>query len=475
MMDHEALSRDDDGLVVGTSLVRDAARRFVRNRMAMVCLAVSVVMVVFCFLPSLPFMPEDIKTAHITQSRELANQGPSWRFWFGTDAVGRDLFWRVLYGGQISFLVAFVGTFVSLAIGVSYGAIAGYLGNRGEAITSLNPSFAKPVCLGLAGIVVFGLPLWALALLSPDTLGLDAVQVDLISIYVEPHWWRLGLALLTVQALGFFLWDAHRDRDFASFCRALGLTLGGVALGVVVVGGAASGYLWWVTEPVAAGKGAAKVSEVSFGPIFASAAQWLLILTLAGRWAFFLVSSLRITGAQLSNVMMRFVDMLYGLPFMFVVILIMTIVQRETQSLVPIFVALGLVQWLTMARITRGQVISLRDQEFVTAARTIGASTPRIIFRHIVPNLLGPIIVYTTLTIPGTMLQESFLSFLGLGVREPDCSWGSLASDGIQALSPIGSHWWQTFFPCLALALTLFSLNFVGDGLRDALDPKGRK
>jgi oligopeptide transport system permease protein len=307
-LDPTMLDEKQEDLVEGTSLMLDGMRRFSRNYMAMVCMVLTILAAVICTVPHLPegFVGKGITEAHTITNLAGADKPPSAEHWFGTDALGRDLMARVIYGGGISFQVAFFGTLVSLIIGVVYGAFAGYFGGR------------------------------------------------------------------------------------------------------------------------------------------------------------------------LDNLMMRFVDILYGLPFMFVVILVMSVLQK-IDSMLVIFIALGAVQWLTMARITRGQVISLREQEFVTAARTIGASTPRIIFFHIIPNLLGPIIVYTTLTIPGTMLQESFLSFLGLGIREPNCSWGSLASDGIQAVSPIASYWWQIVFPCLALAITLFSLNFVGDGLRDALDPKGRK
>ena len=128
--------------------------------------------------------------------------------------------------------------------------------------------------------------------------------------------------------------------------------------------------------------------------------------------------------------------------------------------------------WLTMARIVRGQIISLKNQEFVLAARATGVSTPKIIFRHLIPNALGPVIVYATLTIPTVMLSEAFLSFLGLGVRPPRVSWGSLAAEGAQNLAV---YPWQLIFPGLTMALMLFSLNFLGDGLRDALDPQMRK
>jgi oligopeptide transport system permease protein len=133
-----------------------------------------------------------------------------------------------------------------------------------------------------------------------------------------------------------------------------------------------------------------------------------------------------------------------------------------------LFAALGLVQWLTMARIVRGQVLSLKQQEFVEAARSIGASSAHIIFRHLVPNALGPIIVYATLTVPAVMLQEAFLSFLGLGVQPPQASWGTLVNEGATTMAFFP---WLVFFPGVALALTLFCLNFLGDGLRDALDP----
>jgi oligopeptide transport system permease protein len=137
-----------------------------------------------------------------------------------------------------------------------------------------------------------------------------------------------------------------------------------------------------------------------------------------------------------------------------------------------LFFALGLVSWLTMARVVRGQVLSLKNQEFVTAAKATGVRTGGIIFRHIVPNTLGPVIVYATLTIPSVMLSEAFLSFLGLGVQAPYASWGSLAADGIKN---IAIYPWQLIFPGVTMALTLFSLNFLGDGLRDALDPQMRK
>ncbi len=179
-------------------------------------------------------------------------------------------------------------------------------------------------------------------------------------------------------------------------------------------------------------------------------------------------------GGRIDDVMMRVVDVLYSLPYVIIVIVLLALLPAKTPTgqLAQLFVALGAVSWLTMARIVRGQVMSLKNQEFVLAARATGVSTPKIIFRHIVPNALGPVIVYTTLTIPTVMLSEAFLSFLGLGVRPPRVSWGSLAADGAQNLAV---YPWQLIFPGVTMALMLFSLNFLGDGLRDALDPQMRK
>lgn len=178
-------------------------------------------------------------------------------------------------------------------------------------------------------------------------------------------------------------------------------------------------------------------------------------------------------GGRIDNLMMRFVDVLYSLPYIILVIVLLAMFRSNSAvgQLILLFAALGSVSWLTMARIVRGQIISLKNQEFVLAAKATGVSTPRIIFRHLVPNALGPVIVYATLTIPSIMLTEAFLSFLGFGVQAPLASWGSLAADGIQNIAIFP---WQLVFPGVTMALTLFSLNFLGDGLRDALDPQMR-
>jgi len=302
--------------VVGTSLGKDAWRRLLKNRLAVFGLVVVATITIASLIgPAIikaatgytyDFMPRNVA---LLKSMPPF-RGPDGSFSFmhpmGTDNSGRDILARVLLGGQISLLVGTISTLVSLLIGVSYGAVAGYLGGR----------------------------------------------VD----------------------------------------------------------------------------------------------SW----------------------------MMRLVDVLYSLPYIILVIVLLALFRSSTAvgQLLLLFVALGAVSWLTMARIVRGQVLSLKNQEFVLAARATGVSTPRIIFRHIVPNTLGPVIVYATLTIPTVMLSEAFLSFLGLGVQPPLASWGSLAAEGIQNIAIFP---WQLIFPGVTMAVTLFSLNFLGDGLRDALDPQTRK
>lgn len=173
-------------------------------------------------------------------------------------------------------------------------------------------------------------------------------------------------------------------------------------------------------------------------------------------------------GGYVDNLMMRFVDILYALPFIFFVIILVVVFGR---NFILMFVAIGAVEWLTMARIVRGQTLSIRRKEFIEAAEAAGVSNWAIIRRHILPNVVGPVIVYVTLTVPAVILVESFLSFLGLGVQEPFTSWGVLISDGKDQME---SYPWMLIFPALMMTVTLFCFNFIGDGLRDALDPKDR-
>jgi oligopeptide transport system permease protein len=316
----------DQQIIKGASLWRDAWRRLRRNRLALFGLIVLGTLLVAVIVgPAIISWATGYTYDFIPSERELVrSMAPSWTHWMGTDDAGRDIFARVLQGGRISLMVGVISTFVSLVIGVSYGAIAGYLGGT-----------------------------------------IDNVMMRIVDIlYAIPY------ILIVIVLLAVFGGPSTPD---------------------------------WI--------------------------QWL---------------STNIGGAG----------------------------NQGLSQIFLLFFALGLVSWLTMARVVRGQILSLKNQEFVMAAKATGVSTPGIIFRHLVPNALGPVIVYATLTVPSVMLTEAFLSFLGLGVQAPYASWGSLASDGIRN---IAIYPWQLIFPGVTMALALFSLNFLGDGLRDALDPQTRK
>ncbi|MDX9975856.1 MAG: ABC transporter permease subunit [FCB group bacterium] len=202
--------------------------------------------------------------------------------------------------------------------------------------------------------------------------------------------------------------------------------------------------------------------RISFMVGFSATAVSLLVGVLYGATAGF-------AGGRTDSVMMRAVDILYALPFTIFVIILMVFFGR---NIILLFLAIGAVEWLTMARIVRAQIMSLKEKEFIEAAVAMGFSRRRILLRHLIPNALGPIIVYATLTVPQVMLLEAFLSFLGLGVQPPMSSWGVLIKEGVEAME---EYPWLLIFPSIALSATLFSLNFLGDGLRDALDPRASK
>lgn len=230
------------------------------------------------------------------------------------------------------------------------------------------------------------------------------------------------------------------------------------------------------------GKGRDLLSRIVWGSRTSIGVAWMATLTsllIGVTWG----ALAGLLGGRVDAWMMRVVDLLYSLPFVFLVIFLITIVNGWKDVLVGRFgidrevlfyVSIGAVYWLTMARVVRGQVLSLRRAEFVEAARQMGASTTRILFAHVVPNVLSIVIVYLTLSIPAVMLFESFLSFLGLGIEPPRVSWGLLAVDGADAINPLRVDWWLVAGPAAAMAATLLALNVLGDGLRDALDPKLR-
>ena len=194
-------------------------------------------------------------------------------------------------------------------------------------------------------------------------------------------------------------------------------------------------------------------------------------------------------GGRTDSIMMRLVDILYAIPRLIFLLVLITALDPLVRKSMAIYglqtltgyskvfilvLCLGMTEWLTMARIVRGQVLSLKSRNFVVASRSIGQSHRNIIFQHLLPNLMGPALVYLTLTVPAVILDESFLSFLGVGVQAPLASWGLLLSDAAQVINPIKGYWWLLLFPVIAMSMTLLALNFLGDGLRDALDPRQR-
>ncbi len=308
-----------------------------------------------------------------------------------------------------------------------------------------------------------------------------AATVAVIKPVVRPRRWtgRIGAAVLLLMALACFLslpWTlrAHNDQNLGelgadprrapSFAEPFGSDgLGRSLLPRCLLGGA-----------------------ISLGIGLSSALIAVVIGVTVGSVAGY-------RGGRLDAVLMRSVDVLYGLPYVLLVVLINLALKpaltRGANWVLPadqaagaadvltLLLAIGSVSWLTLSRVVRGQVLSLRGQPFVEAARACGAGPGHIMRRHLLPNLIGPIVVYTTLTVPMAILQESFLSFLGIGVQPPLPSWGNLAADGMEALSGLSyaggrSAWWLLVWPCLLLGLTLLSLNFLGDALRDQLDPR---
>ncbi|GBF11783.1 MAG: ABC transporter permease [Tepidibacillus sp.] len=175
-------------------------------------------------------------------------------------------------------------------------------------------------------------------------------------------------------------------------------------------------------------------------------------------------------GGKVDQFMMRVVDVLYGLPYLLVVILLMVVMDRGLGTIILALIATG---WIGMARLVRGQILQIKEMEFILAARTLGANTTRLLFKHLIPNTLGPIIVSMTLTVPGAIFSEAFLSFIGLGVPAPLASWGTMVNEGIVTI--LSGHWWRLAFPAFMISLTMFAFNVFGDGLRDALDPRLRK
>lgn len=387
-------------IVKGASLWKDAWKRLLKNKLAVFGLAVLALMVLAVVVgPSIIFAVNGFTADYVPSSTDqgelVRSFPPSLLHPMGTDDAGRDLLARVLQGGRISLMVGIISTIVSLIVGVSYGAVAGYLGGR------------------------------------IDNFMMRMVDI----IYAIPY---ILVVIVLLQAFG------------GGNASVLVSWLPQVIAGFVIIAAA----LLLLTK-LYRGVDERSSEQGGMAPRLLKAAIFVGGIVAAGVAVYAIGTALAATGFGM------WLGELYK--------------ERVNQGLSQIFLlffALGLVSWLTMARVVRGQILSLKNQEFVLAAKATGVSTTSIIFRHLVPNALGPVIVYATLTVPSVMLAEAFLSFLGLGVQAPYASWGSLASDGIKNISIFP---WQLIFPSVTMALTLFSLNFLGDGLRDALDPQTRK
>jgi oligopeptide transport system permease protein len=288
-------------------------------------------------------------------------------------------------------------------------------------------------------------------------------------------------ALLENAVKGRSLWDDARRRLMRNKAAVAGMVILAVMVALAIVGPFLAPFRYdtvtktdvWLA-PLQGGHliGADSLGRDLLARLFAGLGVSLLIgvvatsvsLVIGVIWG----AVAGYVGGRVDEVMMRIVDTLYSLPFIFFVILLMVTFGR---NFILIFLAIGAVEWLTMSRIVRGQTLSLKQKEFVEAAKAAGLTPWQIISRHIVPNLIGPVVVYVTLTIPAVILAESFLSFLGLGVQPPMASLGTLIANGAQDMEPAP---WLLVFPSAAMALTLMGFNFIGDGLRDAFDPKDR-
>jgi len=298
------------------------------------------------------------------------------RFWLGSDTLGRSLGIRLLAGGGISLTIGLAAAFISVSIGTMYGALAGYMGGKVDAV------------MMRAVDVLYGLPYILLVVLL--AVASDAMVDEWVTHNkAKARWMQDQIVEIDSQAL------EHR------------------------------------------------LSRSDAREILAKDQE---------RYGGLLIDATKVYPRR--NI---------SAP------------SRTALDVLTLLIAIGGVSWLTMARVIRGQVLSLKNQQFVEAARAVGSSPVRIFVRHLLPNLIGPIVVYATLAVPQAILQESFLSFLGIGVKPPLPSWGNLAAEGLGELNTYRSHWWLLFFPCLLLGVTLLAMNFVGEGLREAFDPKRQR
>lgn len=348
----------------------------------------------------------------------------------GTDDLGRSVFVRCLMGGAISLGVGICAAMLAVFIGVSWGATAGYLGGRADAFMMRIVD------------VFYGLPYLLLVVMLSVAVGgvIDNLSDGMVTLpAMLRKWWAISPAVYALLSLVIVL----------------------AGCGVV------AGLLWVTGERFKAATGVDVPDLVRFLVRLLAAA--MVITTLFGAvWLIALMPMLHNANGEPEGPLPKFlVTFITDYPLVI--------------NLLTLVTAIGGVSWLTMARVIRGQVLSLRSQPFIEAAHAQGMGVARIIRVHLLPNLIGPIVVYTTLAVPQAILQESFLSFLGIGVQEPLPSWGQLASKGIEELPALAMpgqlafNWWLIVFPCVLLGLTLMSLNFMGDALRERFDPRSNK
>ncbi len=372
----------------------------------------------------------------------------------GTDILGRDVFVRCLAGGGISLTIGLLAAGVAVFIGTIYGAIAGYAGGRIDA-----------VMMRIVDIL-YGLPYVLLVVLL--AVAADAVMDEFLSrAKVRAAWVEAATERFGTTPLG----ESATAEEIEKWAAASNATL--TDFRQLILGALQRDWEWQLEEARDEQKAKDKALRRAKGDREVALARQMTVRVvppdppgLQELDRFLLESPSRVDAIQ------RAAPLQYPERKL-------SDSTRLAYDLLSLLIAIGGVSWLTMARVIRGQVLSLKSQPFVEAARAIGAPTWRIFLRHLLPNLVGPIIVYATLTVPQAILQESFLSFLGIGVKPPAPSWGNLAAEGIaDGINPhrlSDSRWWLLVFPCALLGCTLLALNFVGEGLREAMDPKRTK
>ncbi len=412
-------------------------------------------------------LPQGLTHSAIAVS-DLQFDSPSLKHWFGTDIHGRDLLSRVMSGARISILVGIVGAMVSLVIGVLWGAIAGYVGGwwDGAMMRFVDILYALPSIVFVI-VLITSLSAMLQDNLNPQVKLKDFRDADAFYLLLKND---QSAAVNTIRAK---FPEAFRQQIQAYQAgQATPRSSSGFKLEEEIrIAEQASIQADALQKSLAA-----ELNNLVGGPLLVDVSLSHFSL----RTKSVELAAKKPEGAELTRLNRFLLEDVFPEQlkkretwFTRSVAFIFPPQKAGMIRMVLLFVGLGAVSWLTMARIVRGQVLSLKNRQFVDASRSLGASSARILFQHILPNVLGIIIVYITLTVPSVILYESFLSYLGLGIQPPFASWGSLISEGAGQLNPVRIYWWLIIFPAVTLVTTLLALNFFGDGLRDAFDPRG--